>query len=340
MNDLATHEPEISTEVAKAVAKEEASLLKDFGRRYGMRESVVLGTLKQTAFRQGKGPEVTNAQMMALLVVANQYDLNPFCKELYAFPDKGNIIPVVSIDGWLRIINSHSQFDGMDFEAGPAIELPGAKKCPESLTCIIYRKDRSHPTKATEYLDEVYRPPFNGRHGPWQTHTKRFLRHKAIIQAARIAFGFAGIYDQDEAERIAESEAAEAAQHGANIHELKDHAAGLVDSIGSKKTEAELQHYMNLNKSLITEIGAAGLADEVERINTAWQEQKERLHDFATDIVNKAIDDMGVAASLVELEALFSSAWRKIRSHQRTDLERSLIKTKDTVKAKLQEQAK
>ena len=28
------------------------------------------------------------------------------------------------------------------------------------------------------------------------------LRHKAMIQAARLAFGFTGIYDEDEAERI------------------------------------------------------------------------------------------------------------------------------------------
>jgi hypothetical protein len=31
------------------------------------------------------------------------------------------------------------------------------------------------------------------------------LRHKAMIQCARIAFGFGGIYDQDEAERIIEA---------------------------------------------------------------------------------------------------------------------------------------
>jgi hypothetical protein len=31
------------------------------------------------------------------------------------------------------------------------------------------------------------------------------LRHKATIQCARLAFGFVGIHDQDEAERIAES---------------------------------------------------------------------------------------------------------------------------------------
>lgn len=31
------------------------------------------------------------------------------------------------------------------------------------------------------------------------------LRHKAMIQAARIAFGFVGIYDEDEGRRIADT---------------------------------------------------------------------------------------------------------------------------------------
>ena len=32
------------------------------------------------------------------------------------------------------------------------------------------------------------------------------LRHKAMIQCARLAFGYGGIYDQDEAERIVEAQ--------------------------------------------------------------------------------------------------------------------------------------
>src|SRR3546814_15877124 len=40
--------------------------------------------------------------------------------------------------------------------------------------------------------------------GPWQSHPKRMLRHKAMIQCARIAFGFTGIFDEDEAQRIVE----------------------------------------------------------------------------------------------------------------------------------------
>ena len=168
----------------------------------------LIDTLKATAF---KG-EVTDAQMTALLVVANQYALNPWTKEIYAFPDKNNgIVPVVGVDGWSRIINSHPQFDGIEFHhADKLVTMPGGKPAPEWIECHIYRKDRSRPIVVREYLDEVYRAPFKGKYGevtgPWQTHTKRFLRHKSMIQCARLAFGYGGIYDQDEAERIVEAQ--------------------------------------------------------------------------------------------------------------------------------------
>lgn len=169
--------------------------------------SDLIQTLKATAF---KG-EVTDAQMAALLLVANQYGLSPWTKEIYAFPDKNNgIVPVVGVDGWSRIINSHPQFDGIEFHhADEFVTMPGAKPSPEWIECHIHRKDRSRPVVVREYLDEVYRAPFKGKYGdvtgPWQTHTKRFLRHKAMIQCARLAFGYGGIYDQDEAERIVEA---------------------------------------------------------------------------------------------------------------------------------------
>lgn len=144
-------------------------------------------TLKATAF---KGP-ASDQQLVALLFVASQYSLNPFTREIYAFPDRNNgIVPVVGVDGWSRIINSHPQFDGMDFQQDD-----------ESCTCIVYRKDRSHPIKVTEYMAECRRDGV----GPWKSHPRRMLRHKAMIQCARLAFGYSGIFDQDEAERIVEN---------------------------------------------------------------------------------------------------------------------------------------
>lgn len=144
-------------------------------------------TLKATAFRSN----ATDAQFNVLMIVATQYGLNPFTREIYAFPDKNNgITPVVGVDGWARIINSHPQFDGMEFTSDT-----------ESCTCKIYRKDRNHPTTVTEYLEECKRNT-----QPWNSHPRRMLRHKAMIQAARLAFGFGGIYDEDEAERIETAE--------------------------------------------------------------------------------------------------------------------------------------
>ena len=149
--------------------------------------SGLLDTLKSTAFKSNTA--VTDEQMTALLIVANQYGLNPFTREIFAFPDKGGIVPVVGVDGWSRIMNTHPQFDGMDF-----------KFDGDSCTCVIYRKDRTHPVSATEYMEECKRD----NSPAWKSHPRRMLRHKAMIQAARLAFGFTGIYDQDEAERIVE----------------------------------------------------------------------------------------------------------------------------------------
>ena len=139
-------------------------------------------TLKATAFKGN----ATDAQFNALLIVATQYSLNPFTSEIYAFPSNNGITPVVGVDGWARIINGNPNFDGMDFQQDG-----------ESCTCRIYRKDRSHPIVVTEYMDECRRNT-----QPWKSHPRRMLRHKAMIQAARLAFGFTGIYDEDEAERI------------------------------------------------------------------------------------------------------------------------------------------
>ncbi len=164
------------------------TLTSNLAKQFNMGDGTDLAnTLKATCFKGST--QVTDAQMTALLVVAQQYNLNPFTRELFAFPDKGGIVPVVGVDGWARIINSHQQFDGMDFDQDA-----------DSCTCTIYRKDRNHPTKVTEWMAECRRSA-----GPWLTHPYRMLRHKSMIQAARLAFGFVGIYEQDEAERIIEA---------------------------------------------------------------------------------------------------------------------------------------
>lgn len=188
-----------------------ASLLQRIGNRYGVDPAKVYETLCKTVFRDAKSQE----QVIALLIVADQYKLNPFTREIYAFVDRksGAVVPLVGIDGWLRIINDHPQFDGMEFSESDTtvameyqVEGPNhqevtrqANPAPEWMECIIHRKDREHPTVVREYLTEVYRNT-----GPWNQTTARMLRHRCIMQCARVAFGFGGIVDPEDAERAAE----------------------------------------------------------------------------------------------------------------------------------------
>lgn len=147
-------------------------------------EEELVQTLKATVFKGN----VTDAQMTALLIVASKYKLNPWTKEIFSFPDRNNgIVPVISIDGWVSIINARPELDGIDFVQDE-----------ESCTCIIYRKDRGHPIKVTEWLSECKKNDSPA----WKSHPKRMMRHRALIQCARVAFGFSGIYDEDEAANI------------------------------------------------------------------------------------------------------------------------------------------
>lgn len=150
-------------------------------------QNIVMNTIMPN-----KGNNVSNEQFLSFMSVANEYKLNPLTKEIYAFPAKGGgIQPIVSIDGWLKIINTHPDFDGMEFK-----DNVDANGNLISITCRMYRKERKHPTEMTEYLSECKK-----NSEPWNQWPSRMLRHKATIQAARYAFGLSGIIDPDEAER-------------------------------------------------------------------------------------------------------------------------------------------
>lgn len=179
----------------EVVVAKKSSLLAKFGERYSLDPQKFLETVSKTVFKDAQNQE----QVITLLMVADQYGLNPVTREIMAFPDKGGgVVPVVGVDGWNRIAQQHPMFNGVEFRYADKDVVPdGGKRCPVWVECIVHRKDRGHPVVVREYLDECYR-----KTGPWQSHTKRMLRHKALIQGYRTAFGFHGIYDEDEAQRM------------------------------------------------------------------------------------------------------------------------------------------
>lgn len=179
-----------SIEQPKEAKPQGQSLIAVMAARYNMDPVAYSNAVKKTAMPSN----ATNEEFAAFLMVAREYNLNPLLKEIHAFPKKGGgIVPVVSIDGWVSLINQHSMLNGFEFEMhySDKAELVAC-------TCRMYRKDRGFPTVVTEYMAECYRAT-----DPWKMK-HRMLRHKALIQAARYCFGFSGIMDEDEAAKIAE----------------------------------------------------------------------------------------------------------------------------------------
>lgn len=267
------------------------SVINRFASRYSVEPGKLFDTLRATAFKQREGEQPSDEQLLALLVVADQYNLNPFTREIYAVPDRKNqtIIPVVGIDGWCRIVNEHPQFDGVEFHySNNTVQMEGCNKPGfEWIEAVFYRKDRKHPLSAKEFLDEVYRPPYVGTdefhqtytvQGPWQTHIKRQHRHKAYIQGARIAFGFAGIYDLDEALRITEGDTENAVDISTQSDEVVKAPDMEVATDDSAKADVSLVSQPDSNESAQVDL----------KLSDLHPEMRQKLEDNLNNYVSRA----------------------------------------------------
>lgn len=194
---LAAQDTAIEESRQRALASREAqvpsarrmSAMESMSTRLGVSEGELTDVLVKTVFAGCR----SKSEFLALIVVSNEYKLNPLTKEIYAFPSKGGgVVPMVSVDGWITLMNSHPMFDGIDFVYHN--DKDGKILAIES---VIYRKDRSRPVKVIEYLEECKRNT-----DPWNKTTRRMLRHRALIQGVRVAFGFSGIYSPDDDDLI------------------------------------------------------------------------------------------------------------------------------------------
>jgi len=224
--------------MSTAVTTTRQSLVAKFADKFSIEPGKLMSTLKSTAFKQSGNNEVSDEQMAALLIVADQYGLNPFTKEIYAFPDKGGIVPVVGVDGWARIVNEHPQCDGFEFTYADDFTDFSSKQVPVWMEVRIYRKDRQRPVVVREYFDEVVRRNMQ----PWQSHPNRMLRHKTFVQGARLAFGFAGVFDEDEGQRIVERDMGSAQEVQPVVQPQSRSARATAPAIAQADADGVIEH--------------------------------------------------------------------------------------------------
>ena len=110
-----------------------------------------------------------------------QYKLNPLSGEIALINlEDGRHQSMITIDGWCKLINAHSQFAGMTFRESTVLQ----DGIPAWIECCIYRHDRILPITIKEYYEEI-----KTEHAIWKNMPRRMLRHRTIQQCARIAFG-------------------------------------------------------------------------------------------------------------------------------------------------------
>jgi len=141
------------------------------------------------ALRNTVAPGLTDAEFLLFSEMCRATGLNPATKEIWAIKAGGRLQLMTGINGFLKIANSHPQYDGMEV----SFEWEG--KSLHSATVKVYRKDRRFPSVATAYWSEYMKStPI------WRSMPTIMLAKCAKSLAIREAFinELGGLYTQEE----------------------------------------------------------------------------------------------------------------------------------------------
>lgn len=155
--------------------KRMSSVVATMAAARGLKPALFLDSVKRALGQ----PEIATETLCLYLLTCSKYDLDPMTGEVFLIEKAGKCSVNIGVDGWSKVINREPQYDGCEFD--DQFDDQGNLT---AVTARIYRKDRSRPTEAREYMVEC-----RGNTGPWKSHPNRMLRHKAFQQAARLAFG-------------------------------------------------------------------------------------------------------------------------------------------------------
>ena len=141
------------------------------------------------ALRNTVAPGLTDAEFLLFVEICKSTGLNPATKEIWAIKAGGRLQLMTGINGFLRIANSHSQYDGME------VSYEWDKKTLIACTVKVHRKDRKYPSVATAYWSEY------AKNSPvWGQMPTVMLSKCAKSLAIREAFiqELGGLYTQEE----------------------------------------------------------------------------------------------------------------------------------------------
>ena len=126
-------------------------------------------------------PQLSEVSQETCLRLIAEYRLNPRTDEIDLVQfEEGRWQVFITVNGWAKLINAHPAFCGIEFSEASELD----QGVPIWMGCAIYRTDRVKPIEVKEYFSEM-----KTEHAAWQQMPRRMLRHRAMQQCARLAFG-------------------------------------------------------------------------------------------------------------------------------------------------------
>jgi hypothetical protein len=123
--------------------------------------------------------EVPAKTILHLLRAMQSLHLDPLNEQIgFTQYEDGAWQVFITIEGCSKLLNNHSQFNGLAFTQSETL----VEGVPEWIECSIYRRDRILPITVREHYLEV-----RGANAIWQKMPRRMLRHKALQQCVRLA---------------------------------------------------------------------------------------------------------------------------------------------------------
>lgn len=151
----ATQEPVVGQldEIISATERKRRSLLDGAARVLGVESKKVLQMLRNV-WKVPKGePPLTDDEMFVGVSLVARFELDPIARDIYVTRRKtGELMTVIGLDGWIRILDRTEHYDGYEQEFGH-----DANGQVEWLETRIYSKKRSHPIVYRAFAAEYKR---------------------------------------------------------------------------------------------------------------------------------------------------------------------------------------
>lgn len=152
-----------------------------------------------------KGGQATASEMIEYGALCVNSGLNPLTSEVAPLVQGGHVSLIVSVDGWMTIANSHSEFDGIDWVYSEETEEVMGQSVPKWIEVLVFKKNSNHPFKWRTY----YKEALKATSPVWKSMPNHMLQVRALANSIKRCFGLTA-YTPEEAQEIQKQEMVDA----------------------------------------------------------------------------------------------------------------------------------